>query len=161
MTVGPLCRPRTSTKEYAVTGPSVLSADRCIELMETRGVGRAAICGQTGPMVYPVNYVVDGRSIVFRTSAYSALGTGSIEAGMAFEVDHIETDHNTGWSVVATGIAEHIDDEAELDDLRERGLEPAPWVPGLRRTYVRLTWDAISGREVALSTTVRDLGSFA
>jgi nitroimidazol reductase NimA-like FMN-containing flavoprotein (pyridoxamine 5'-phosphate oxidase superfamily) len=131
-----------------VAGTEKLSAVECIDLIGSVGVGRAAICGPTGPQIFPVNYVVDGESIVFRTSAFSALGTLSPGANVAFEVDSLDATHGRGWSVVATGQAEAINDEAELNAIRERGLEPAPWATGLRRSYIRLQWVDISGRVV-------------
>jgi uncharacterized protein len=131
-----------------VSTPVELSAQRCLELLGSRGVGRAAVCGPSGPQICPVNYVVDGHSVVFRTSAYSALGSLSPGADIAFEVDHLDHDTQSGWSVVANGPAVLMDDPAELDMLRERGLEPTPWASGLRRTYIRLSWTDISGREV-------------
>jgi uncharacterized protein len=106
------------------------------------------MCAATGPQIFPVNYVVDGESIVFRTSAYSVLGTLATGAQVAFEVDSVDHDHAAGWSVVAAGRAEPIDDETELDMLRERGLEPTAWAGGLRRTYIRLRWSSLSGRVV-------------
>lgn len=132
-----------------MAAPRQLSPAECIDLVGTAGVGRAAICGPAGPQIFPVNFVLDGRSIVFRTSAYSALGVlGRDGVEVAFEVDHLDYERGEGWSVVASGLAEVIDDEAELDMLRERGLEPRPWAVGLRRTYIRLSWTAISGRAV-------------
>jgi len=131
-----------------MAAPKKLSSVECVGQIRAGGVGRAAICGRAGPQIFPVNYVVDGQSIVFRTSAFSALGTLRPGADIAFEVDSLDPEHGRGWSVVATGHAEAIDDEADLDALRERGLEPAPWAVGLRRTYIRLTWTDISGRAV-------------
>ncbi|MGH3363728.1 MAG: pyridoxamine 5'-phosphate oxidase family protein, partial [Nocardioidaceae bacterium] len=51
-----------------------LSVDECVELLSANVVGRAAICTPSGPHVVPVNYAVDGDSIVFRTTPYSVLG---------------------------------------------------------------------------------------
>jgi uncharacterized protein len=134
-----------------VTAPRKLTPVECLDLVPPSGVGRAAICAPTGPQIFPVNYVVDGESIVFRTSAYSALGTLAAGAEIAFEVDSVDDDHAAGWSVVAAGRAEAIDDEAELAMLRERGLEPTAWAGGLRRTYIRLRWSSLSGRVVGES----------
>ena len=131
-----------------MTAPRKLSPAECLDLVPPSGVGRAAICALTGPQIFPVNYVVDGESIVFRTSAYSALGTLATGAQVAFEVDSVDHDHAAGWSVVAAGRAEEVDDETELDRLRERGLEPTAWAGGLRRTYIRLRWTSLSGRVV-------------
>jgi uncharacterized protein len=134
-----------------VTAPRKLTPEECLDLVPPSGVGRAAMCAPTGPQIFPVNYVVDGESIVFRTSAYSALGTLATGAQVAFEVDSVDHDHAAGWSVVAAGRAEPIDDETELDMLRERGLEPTAWAGGLRRTYIRLRWSSLSGRVVGES----------
>lgn len=137
----------TTTDHRAYT-PRKLGPAECIELLGARGVGRAATCGPTGPRISPVSFVVDGQSIVFRTTSSSVLGTLSPGAAIAFEVDQLDLDGHQGWSVVATGQAERIDQPAELDMLRERGLEPKPWAAGLRRTYLRLTWTDISGLAV-------------
>jgi uncharacterized protein len=134
-----------------VTAPRKLTPEECLDLVPPSGVGRAAMCAAAGPQIFPVNYVVDGESIVFRTSAYSALGTLAAGAKVAFEVDSVDHDHAAGWSVVAAGRAEPIDDETELDMLRERGLEPTAWAGGLRRTYIRLRWSSLSGRVVGES----------
>jgi nitroimidazol reductase NimA-like FMN-containing flavoprotein (pyridoxamine 5'-phosphate oxidase superfamily) len=131
-----------------VIAPRKLDDAECIERIGVRGVGRAAICGPAGPQIFPINYVVDGQSIVFRTSASSTLATMGPGAILAFEVDDLDPGHDRGWSVVAVGTAERIDDEAELDMLRERGLEPQPLAAGLRRNYVRLSWTDITGRAV-------------
>jgi uncharacterized protein len=131
-----------------VSAPRKLSPAECVELIGERGIGRAATCSPDGPRIFPVNFVVDKESIVFRTSSSSALGTLSPGSVIAFEVDGLDPDREQGWSVVATGRAERIDDEAEVERLRERGLEPRPWAVGLRRTYLRVTWTEISGRAV-------------
>lgn len=128
--------------------PRELSPSECVELVTPGGVGRAAICTSSGPQIFPVNFVVDRDSIIFRTSAYSALGTLSRGADVAFEVDYLDSERRHGWSVVAVGRAEAIDDTSEIDMLRERGLDPSPWAGGLRRLYIRLTWRAITGRAV-------------
>lgn len=131
-----------------MSAPRKLDPAECARLLGVRGVGRVAICVSGGPQIYPVNYVVDRQSLVFRTSTLSGLGTLAPGAEIAIEVDDIDHERNAGWSVVATGRAELLDDDDELDRLRERGLEPTPWAAGLRRTYLRLTWTHLSGRSV-------------
>ena len=46
----------------------ILDADECWALLRSIRVGRLAMCADGRPLIFPVNYVVDGRSIVFRTA---------------------------------------------------------------------------------------------
>ena len=42
-----------------------LDAEQCWRLLRSIRVGRLAVCAQGRPLIFPVNYVVDGESIVF------------------------------------------------------------------------------------------------
>jgi nitroimidazol reductase NimA-like FMN-containing flavoprotein (pyridoxamine 5'-phosphate oxidase superfamily) len=124
-----------------------LAVDECIELLRASVVGRAAICTPTGPHVVPVNFAVHQDSIVFRTTPYSVLGTYGWSGDMAFEVDQIDTEKHQGWSVVAIGRGELVEDVEELEDIRW-AHEPRPWADGARQMYVRLPWREITGRRI-------------
>jgi uncharacterized protein len=128
-----------------VTTPRLLSPDECLKLISGGGVGRVALSTPIGPEIFPVNYVVDGLAIVFRTSPYSVLGTYSWASEIAFEADELFPDEHQGWSVVAHGRAGIISDPSELEQL-QRTRPPEPWASGTRPLYVRLTWHRISGR---------------
>jgi nitroimidazol reductase NimA-like FMN-containing flavoprotein (pyridoxamine 5'-phosphate oxidase superfamily) len=127
-----------------------LSPNECHERLRAQsgGVGRLALCTVLGPTIYPVNFTVDAHAIVFRTGAFSELSSLVRNADAAFEIDYIDWGTRRGWSVVAKGRAEIIDDPEEIDRLRELGHEPRPWAKGLRRTYIRIPWREITGREV-------------
>lgn len=124
-----------------------LSRERCLALLTESVVGRVAYCSSTGPRLYPVNYVLDGDSVVFRTAAYTALGTEIADQPVAFEVDRVDAVNGHGWSVVVNGCAAIISDPDELARLRERS-DPNPWAPGVRPHYVRITIRRISGRAI-------------
>ena len=123
-----------------------LSVDECVELLSANVVGRAAICTPSGPHVVPVNYAVDGDSIVFRTTPYSVLGTYGWAGDVAFEVDHIEPISHTGWSVLVTGTACELFDPVDL--ARAARLPLAAWAPGEHSHYVRISSDLVSGRRL-------------
>lgn len=125
-----------------------LSVDECVELLSANVVGRAAICTPSGPHVVPVNYAVDGDSIVFRTTPYSVLGTYAWAGDIAFEVDQIDMGSHRGWSVVARGHGEMVEDVEEIEEIRW-AHEPKPWADGARPLYVRLRWREITGRRIA------------
>ena len=128
-------------------GMSELSAAECRDLLETREVGRVALCTPRGPSIMPVNYVLDGESVVFRTAPYGVLGQHASNGRIAFEVDHLDPDTRSGWSVVATGPGELVEDLDELSMIRMFG-NPEPWAPGSRLLYIRLAWDELTGRRV-------------
>jgi uncharacterized protein len=128
-----------------------LSRERCLALLTESVVGRIAYCSATGPRLYPVNYVLDGESVVFRTAAYTALGTETADQPVAFEVDCVDAVNGHGWSVVVNGRAEIITDPEEVARLRRRS-DPHPWAPGVRPLYVRIVIRRISGRAIGSLT---------
>jgi nitroimidazol reductase NimA-like FMN-containing flavoprotein (pyridoxamine 5'-phosphate oxidase superfamily) len=125
-----------------------LSASECAQLLSTGGVGRVALCTSDGPQIYPVNYTVVEGAVMFRTSSYSALGTALVKRPrVAFEVDHLEPERQRGWSVVASGTAEPMDDPDEVAGLRPRSLL-VPWAEGTRNLLVRMSGQRLTGRRV-------------
>jgi nitroimidazol reductase NimA-like FMN-containing flavoprotein (pyridoxamine 5'-phosphate oxidase superfamily) len=92
--------------------------------------------------IFPVNYVVDGESVLFRTSEGSKLFELTVNDEVIFEVDaHTDTD---AWSVVVRGRAHRLDTS---DEVRAADTLPlTPWVPTLKYNYVRITPSALTGR---------------
>jgi nitroimidazol reductase NimA-like FMN-containing flavoprotein (pyridoxamine 5'-phosphate oxidase superfamily) len=137
----------TRPNELPAVEPVELGLAECRELLGRGAVGRVALCTARGPQIIPVNYVVDGASVVFRTSPYGVLGRAAADARIAFEVDEIDADTESGWSVVASGRGTRVEDEIELGTLRAF-RDPRPWAGGSRLLYVRLAWDELTGRTV-------------
>jgi nitroimidazol reductase NimA-like FMN-containing flavoprotein (pyridoxamine 5'-phosphate oxidase superfamily) len=131
----------------ATTWDNELDVRACRELLATGDIGRVAVCTSDGPQILPVSYVVDGASLVFRTSPYGVLGRHATGSRIAFEVDDLERTTRSGWSVVAIGRGEPIKDPDELALLRAF-RDPLPWSPGVRFLYLRLRWDQLTGRRV-------------
>jgi nitroimidazol reductase NimA-like FMN-containing flavoprotein (pyridoxamine 5'-phosphate oxidase superfamily) len=127
---------------------SELTYDECRAHLESGTLGRVAVSTPLGPRIIPVNYTVAESSIVFRTTPYSLLGTYARDTNLAFEVDHVDAEHR-GWSVVAVGRAEMIEDLGELGQIRAR-WDPDPWPAGHRRTYFRMPWRELTGRSLGL-----------
>ena len=123
-----------------------LSRARCLLLLEQSVMGRLAYCSESGPRIYPLNYAVYGETIVFRTAAYTTLGTEIDGRKVAFEVDEVDGVGH-GWSIVVSGLAELVSDPAEAAELR-RVADPQPWAPGVRSLYVRIPVRRISGRAI-------------
>jgi nitroimidazol reductase NimA-like FMN-containing flavoprotein (pyridoxamine 5'-phosphate oxidase superfamily) len=131
-----------------MTASRELSPQECARLIEDGGVGRLALCTPAGPEIYPVNFTVDETAIIFRVSPHTRLGTLAWGVDVAFETDHLNWSTRQGWSVVAKGRADVIDNPIEVTGLKERGKEPSPWAKGIRPMYVRVQWRQITGRVV-------------
>lgn len=134
--------------------PHELTAEECDRILRSGILGRVAIATPTGPHIVPVNYAVVGDAVVFRTSPYSVVGTYGLNAPMAFEVDHVDYEYATGWSVLVRGRSEPVTDAAEVRRIHE-GWSPHPWAAGSRNLYLALRWREISGRRLGLVLDVR------
>ncbi|MFF6961498.1 MULTISPECIES: pyridoxamine 5'-phosphate oxidase family protein [unclassified Streptomyces] len=123
-----------------------LTTAECWDLVGGHGVGRIALAGAAAPVVIPVNYTVDARTVVYRTSPGSAACPESGQA-VSFQVDRVDDRLSQGWSVLITGTAERVRDEET-----ERRLAAAegegPWAGGPRPVWTRIRPGAVSGRRV-------------
>lgn len=123
-----------------------LTAKECWERLDTHGVGRVALPAHPGPRVFPVNYVVDGLTVVYRTDAQ---GAAAVEPGgeASFQADRIDEQRSVGWSVLVVGTAEHVTDPETVRHLAEQsGGEP--WAGGARDLLIRLVPSEISERRI-------------
>jgi nitroimidazol reductase NimA-like FMN-containing flavoprotein (pyridoxamine 5'-phosphate oxidase superfamily) len=123
-----------------------LDAATCWSLLATETIGRVVYTENALPSIRPVTYAVDGHHIVFRTAAVSALARAVTDRVVAFEVDSIDREYRTGWSVVATGIARPLTSPGEM--LRAAALQVAPWVGGRRELFLVITPAVITGRNI-------------
>jgi uncharacterized protein len=125
-------------------GLEVLGRDESLRLLSTAVLGRIAITSGALPTVLPVNFRWAGRRILFRTGVGTKLSAATAHA--ALEVDEIDVESETGWSVVVTGMAEEVVDPAEL---AEAGTLPlVRWAPGPDSRIVAISPDLVSGRRI-------------
>lgn len=119
-----------------------LSDEQCWERLRTQDLGR--LVTRVGDVldIFPVNYVVDDGSVLFRTAQGSKLFELTVNDEVLFEVD----DHTDAeaWSVIVRGRAHPLDRSADVE--RADGLGLQPWIPTLKYTYVRVEATSISGR---------------
>ena len=133
-----------------------LSTEQCRALLAEHHVGRLAYLDTAGvfPLVMPVNYVLVGGEVAFRTDPGSKLRAAVNSAPVAFEVDGVDLELQLGWSVLVLGFLHEVTDRAQLDQLRASPLHP--WAPGPKAHYVRLTPRQLSGRQIVTSTLPSD-----
>jgi len=84
-----------------------LSTDECFLLLKSRDLGRIAFSVEGQPEVFPINYAMEGRIVVFRTAPGTKLDHAP-KARLAFEVDDWDPKLGIGWSVVVKGLAEEV-----------------------------------------------------
>jgi hypothetical protein len=123
----------------------VLSEDECMELLVGRNLGRFAYTDDEGPVVIPVNFAVADSTILIATSPHTELAQHARSTSAAFEVDDIDVERHSGWSVLVRGRTEVL----EYDDLPSPNTaRPAPWAEGVRTLYLRIVPRSISGRRL-------------
>jgi nitroimidazol reductase NimA-like FMN-containing flavoprotein (pyridoxamine 5'-phosphate oxidase superfamily) len=135
--------------------PRELDHQTCLDLLASGVVGRVAMCTPDGPHIVPVNFALHGDSVVFRTAAYSALGTLGWKQRLALEIDHVDYERREGWSVVATGMGEMVEDADELAAIQSL-WDPRPWAGGARQLYIRLRWNSLTGRKISAGWSASD-----
>jgi len=129
----------------------VLNANVCRDLLGGESVGRFAVDGDDGPLVFPVNYMFDGNCIAFRTDPGTKLDVSRLRR-VAFEIDSIDPVTRTGWSVLARGVAHEITDALDHESVFLRHLPLTPWAPGPKTRWIRIDVDHISGRRIRRGT---------
>jgi uncharacterized protein len=127
-------------------GLIVLSFDECIRLVAGSTVGRIGFVTGGEVEILPVNHLVDGSTVAFRTLYGSKLGAAAQNAAVSFEADGYDAE-GSGWSVLIKGRAEVVTDPALLNRLERKGLRTyVTSVP--QPQWVLIRPDAISGRRV-------------
>lgn len=126
----------------------VLPAEECYRLLTTQEIGRIGVNAEHYPLILPVNYALDGTTIVFRTGSGFILRAAE-HANVTFEVDDVDRRTRSGWSVLVRGQAEAVG-PAHRDELiaRTRTTGVEPWAPGDRGNWMRLIAHDISGRRI-------------
>ncbi|MCU1473354.1 pyridoxamine 5'-phosphate oxidase family protein [Amnibacterium sp.] len=121
-----------------------LDQDACWAHLREAQVGRLAFEARDRIAIVPLNFVVRGPRLVFRTSGDAELFAEQ-RLPVSFEVDG--WDAGAAWSVVARGALQRNTDVGSVALENEIGL--VPWAPdeGAPRTaLVDLVVDQVTGR---------------
>jgi nitroimidazol reductase NimA-like FMN-containing flavoprotein (pyridoxamine 5'-phosphate oxidase superfamily) len=107
-------------------------------------VGRLAVAAPgEAPTVVPVNYLLEHDIVVFRSDLGEKLKRLRQEP-VAFQIDHIDYVHRTGWSVLVQGVA------YEATHFETDHLQLDTWAEGERSHWVRIIPATITGRRLVL-----------
>lgn len=131
----------------------MLSPTRCWELLWSTNVGRLAVDIAGHPDIFPINYAVDGHSLVFRTRPGTKLAGAVLGRFVALEIDGVDPITRTVWSVVVKGTAREI---TLLGERIEAEMLPlTPWVAELKPDFVRIEPELVSGRRFGVVAEAR------
>ena len=134
-----------STKDFVE-----LSEAECRERLARHTAGRIGFMAGDGPMILPVTYQYRDGSVIFRTSPVGPLAELVRRTSVAFEIDEIDEQSKSGWSVLVLGFAEAMAHNYLLTAAWETG--PVPWAEGVRNLFVEIKPRKISGRAVGGSS---------
>lgn len=128
-----------STKQEPVT---VLSEPECWDLSSNSNLGRLVTLVDGRMEIFPVNFVVQGRTLLFRTGEGTKLFSTVVNSQVLFEVD--DRDAIDGWSVIVRGTARPLWTTAEIAEADRAPLFPS--IATHKPHYVRIEPNEITGR---------------
>lgn len=125
---------------------TVMTTEECWDFLRTREFGHLAFHLADQVHITPINYAVDGDTLLFRTAEGSKLLAVVMNPDIAFEVD--QYDEHQATSVIIRGTARELEEDEEH---RAENVPLRPWVPTLKYNVVEIRVSEISGRRFELS----------
>jgi nitroimidazol reductase NimA-like FMN-containing flavoprotein (pyridoxamine 5'-phosphate oxidase superfamily) len=122
-----------------------LSEQECWELLRRARFGRLGYLLAGAVNIVPINAVVDGDRLVFRTAEGSKLLGIHMSDDVVFEVD--ETDAGEAVSVVARGRARVL---SGAEEEQAGALPLRPMAPSWKGTFVQIQVSEVTGRRFQL-----------
>lgn len=134
----------SSVARMAITSvpTSILSLTECWELLDGSPVGRLVTNVDGQSEIFPVNFAVQGRTILFRTAEGTKLVSAAINDRVLFEVDGYSA--LEGWSVIVKGLTRTLRTEEELAEAEQARLRP--WTSAAKQHFVRIRPLNVTGR---------------
>ena len=121
---------------------SILPETECWNLLSSVALGRLVTSVDGQPAIFPVNFAVQHRTVLFRTSEGTKLVSAAINNQVLFEADGHAMDE--GWSVIVKGEARMLRTDEEIDEAERAQL--LPWTATVKQHYVRIRPLSVTGR---------------
>jgi hypothetical protein len=120
----------------------VLSEDESWSLLSSVSLGRLVTILGGQPEIFPINFVTQRRTLLFRTAQGTKLYSAVMGGQVAFEAD----DHTAaeGWSVIVKGRAHLLSANDDILDAEEAPL--LPWIATVKPHFVRVIAAEVTGR---------------
>jgi uncharacterized protein len=132
----------------------------CRSLLRSARIGRLGYTRNALPAIAPVPFCVHGDRVVIPSRSGSSLVPGTSGAVVAFQVDSLDPETCTGWTVTVVGPSRSVTDPGEL-----AALDALPWplpVAWPDRCYISVVigllagWRAGPRRDVPVAEPVGD-----
>ncbi|MEA5453549.1 pyridoxamine 5'-phosphate oxidase family protein [Sinomonas sp. JGH33] len=127
-----------------------LDEEKCWSLLGSSGIGRFAFLHEGRINVFPVHYVVHRGGVYFRTSRAGTIASSVPQGNVALQIDSAQPQVQAGWTVLVSGDARPVEDEALVTELFGLSVSE-PWAGGVRDYFVGLAPTALTGRQVFLA----------
>lgn len=124
----------------------MIQPDACWLLIGSEPIGRVSILVDGLPEIYPINHLVDQRTILFRTDPGSKLRGLVNSPMMCFEVDGVDEGNQLGWSVMVKGRAVPLNTASAM--ARVKDLPLSPWAQGEKSHWIRIEPVEVTGRRI-------------
>ncbi len=121
---------------------TILSASESWALLSSVSLGRLVTSVDGRPEIFPVNFVVQHRTVLFRTAEGTKLVSAAINNEVLFEADAHDADG--GWSVIVNGTTRTLRSDDEIEEAERAELRP--WTATPKPHYVRILPTSITGR---------------
>jgi uncharacterized protein len=125
---------------------SPIAPAECLSLMATRPVGRLAFTRSALPDIIPVNFVLHERTVLIRLDEDSSVARAVQDAVVAFEVDDLDVEDRSGWSVTVIGPARRWSGAGTGASGEVAGLRS--WAAGARNLVMAIGTERVSGRRL-------------
>jgi len=154
-TWGPERRARIScmSSSPSESHTEVLAPADCWKYLKSSYIGRLAVLNGAVPEIFPLNFMIVGEAVVFRTAPGTKLRALLTGAAVAFEADGMNAYATEVWSVVVKGVPVPFD--GDLATLQDAGPGREPWQPGLKEHLIQIVPAEVSGRRFAVSPRTR------
>ena len=124
----------------------VIPAEECYVLLGTQEIGRLGLIAGHYPLIFPVNYALDGTALVIRTHAGTILQGRTCQRDLRDRRDRPPCPAaGACWSAVRPKRSEGH--RAELV-ARTHAAGVEPWAPGDKGHWIRIIPHEISGRRI-------------
>lgn len=125
-----------------------LSREESLALLESVPIGRVGVSIDALPVILPVNFIVVGTLVVFRTVPGTKLDAAMSRSVAAFEADDHAADGTWGWSVLVRGYAHDLKDGSALAEAG--GLRAWAFPRGEANHIVGIETTMVSGRRFGI-----------
>ena len=124
-----------------------LERSECLELLANGNYGRLGVMVDGYPVVLPMQYALDGERVVLRTNPGSKFSQAPL-ANVSFEIDHVDLERETGWSVLVQGVAEDITNAIDTLSVQARELTVDTWAQSPADCWLAIVARKITGRRI-------------